>query len=302
MREPEQATRVVRFGVFEVDFHTTELRKQGVRIRLPGQSFQVLEALLLRPGDLVTREELKQKLWPSDTFGDFEHGLNAAVNRVREALGDSSDNPRFVETLPRRGYRFIAPVEANGARNERRPFPEAYGYRSTERADPLPARTPEANLRRVPRPTLDSSGSLRAVAAGGGRDFSLHSPEKSAVVALARRGPGESSASLPLTTLPGQEILSVVFSRRKPGWLRLGRREQQRHATTFNVYVKAIGSEKVDQLTRAPRWVYRALLVAGRQHHRLRPPRRTEGGYLSMARAEAVAERKLADAAGNPSG
>ena len=110
MREPEQATRVVRFGVFEVDFHTTELRKQGVRIRLPGQSFQVLEALLLRPGDLVTREELKQKLWPSDTFGDFEHGLNAAVNRVREALGDSSDDPRFVETVPRRGYRFIAPV------------------------------------------------------------------------------------------------------------------------------------------------------------------------------------------------
>src|ERR1700746_2783447 len=109
--EPEQATRVVRFGVFEVDLQTAELRKQGVRIRLPSQSFQVLEALLLRPGELVTREELKQKLWPSDTFGDFEHGLNAAVNRVRDALGDSSDNPRFVETLPRRGYRFIAPVD-----------------------------------------------------------------------------------------------------------------------------------------------------------------------------------------------
>ena len=110
MREPEEATRVVRFGVFEVELRTAELRKQGVRIRLPSQSFQVLEALLLRPGELVTREELKQKLWPSDSFGDFEHGLNAAVNRVREALGDSSDNPRFVETLPRRGYRFIAPV------------------------------------------------------------------------------------------------------------------------------------------------------------------------------------------------
>jgi DNA-binding winged helix-turn-helix (wHTH) protein/Tol biopolymer transport system component len=108
--EPEQGTRMVRFGVFEVDLQTAELRKQGVRIRLPGQSFQVLEALLLRPGELVTREELREKLWPADTFGDFEHGLNAAVNRVREALGDSSDNPRFVETLPRRGYRFIAPV------------------------------------------------------------------------------------------------------------------------------------------------------------------------------------------------
>src|SRR6202008_4821046 len=111
MREPDLDTRVVRFGVFEVDLCTAELRKQGVRIRLPGQPFQVLETLLLRPGELVTREELKQRLWPSDSFGDFEHGLNAAVNRVREALGDSADNPRFVETLPRRGYRFIAPVE-----------------------------------------------------------------------------------------------------------------------------------------------------------------------------------------------
>ena len=113
VHEPDQATRVIRFGVFEVDLHTTELRKQGVRIRLPLQSFQVLEALLRQPGELVTRKELKEKLWPADSFGDFEHGLNAAVNRVREALGDSSDNPRFVETLPRRGYRFLAPV--NGA-------------------------------------------------------------------------------------------------------------------------------------------------------------------------------------------
>jgi DNA-binding winged helix-turn-helix (wHTH) protein len=109
--EPTQTTKLVRFGVFEVDLRMAKLRKQGVRIRLPGQSFQVLEALLLRPGELVTREELKQKLWPTDTFGDFEHGLKAAVNRVREALGDSFDNPRFVETVPRRGYRFIASVE-----------------------------------------------------------------------------------------------------------------------------------------------------------------------------------------------
>jgi DNA-binding winged helix-turn-helix (wHTH) protein len=117
VNESSSGARVVRFGVFEVDLRTAELRKQGARIRLPGQSFQVLEALLLRPGELVTREELRQKLWPSDSFGDFEHGLNAAVNRVRDALGDSSNNPRFVETLPRRGYRFIAPVqrEADGA-------------------------------------------------------------------------------------------------------------------------------------------------------------------------------------------
>lgn len=120
MNEPTQRARVVRFGVFEVDLRTAELRKQGVRIRLPGQSFQVLEALVRRPGELVTRADLKQKLWPEDSYGDFEHGINAAVNRVREALGDSSDNPRFVETLPRRGYRFIAQVhiEPDGTAKE----------------------------------------------------------------------------------------------------------------------------------------------------------------------------------------
>src|SRR5215469_7731400 len=121
MSEPDLATKVIRFGVFEVDLRTAELRKQGVRLRLPGQSFQVLEALLRRPGELVTREELKQKLWPTDNFGDFEHGLNAAVNRVREALGDASDNPRFVETLPRRGYRFIASVTSGEPETQKHP-------------------------------------------------------------------------------------------------------------------------------------------------------------------------------------
>jgi DNA-binding winged helix-turn-helix (wHTH) protein len=111
MDKTSPSARVVRFGVFEVDLHNAELRKQGVRIRLHGQPFQVLEALLERPGELVTRDDLKQKLWPENSYGDFEHGINAAINRVREALGDSSDNPRFVETLPRRGYRFIVPVQ-----------------------------------------------------------------------------------------------------------------------------------------------------------------------------------------------
>jgi len=102
----------VRFGVFELDLNTGELRKAGARISLPEQPFQVLEALLDRPGRLVTREELRQRLWPAETFVDFDQGLNAAVRRLRDALGDSADTPRFVETLPRRGYRFIAPVTA----------------------------------------------------------------------------------------------------------------------------------------------------------------------------------------------
>ena len=101
---------VISFGPFEADLQTQELKKHGVRLRLPGQSFQILKMLLERPGELVTREELQRALWPSDTYVDFDHGVNAAVNRVREALGDSADKPCFIETLPRRGYRFIIPI------------------------------------------------------------------------------------------------------------------------------------------------------------------------------------------------
>lgn len=105
-RSPE----IVRFGTFEVDLRAGELRKQGRRIKLQDQPFQVLAVLLQRPGEVVTREELRSQNWPPDTFVDFDNSLNTAINKLREALGDSADNPRFIETLPRRGYRFIAPV------------------------------------------------------------------------------------------------------------------------------------------------------------------------------------------------
>jgi cholera toxin transcriptional activator len=108
---PQNHSRVARFGVFELDLSAGELRKSGVKQRLQGQPFQVLALLLERAGDVVTREELQQKLWPSDTFVDFDHSLNTAINKVREALGDSASSPRYVETLARRGYRFIAPVQ-----------------------------------------------------------------------------------------------------------------------------------------------------------------------------------------------
>jgi len=115
MGSPQQPNpRIVRFGVFELDLHSGELRKQGHKIRLEGQPVQVLICLLENPGELITREELNQRLW-SDTSVNFEHGLNAAVKRLRRALNDSADNPRFVETLPRRGYRFIAPVQLGDA-------------------------------------------------------------------------------------------------------------------------------------------------------------------------------------------
>ncbi len=102
---------ILRFGTFEVDPRSGELRKGGVRIKLHGQPFEVLAMLLERPGQVVTREELRLRLWPTDTFVNFDHGVNTAINKLREALCDSADNPRFVETLPRRGYRFLAGVE-----------------------------------------------------------------------------------------------------------------------------------------------------------------------------------------------
>jgi cholera toxin transcriptional activator len=109
---PHKNARVARFGLFELDLSAGELRKSGVKLRLQGQPFQVLALLLERAGEVVTREELQQKLWPSDTFVDFDHSLNTAINKVREALSDSASSPRYVETLARRGYRFIAPVQA----------------------------------------------------------------------------------------------------------------------------------------------------------------------------------------------
>ena len=123
--------RAIRFGVFEVDLTTGELRKQGIKVKLQEQPFQALMALIERPGEIMTREELQKRLWPADTFVDFDRGINKAINRVREALGDDADNPRFVETLPQRGYRFLAPVQV-------------------ETVEPPPAQVPETTTPIVP--------------------------------------------------------------------------------------------------------------------------------------------------------
>src|SRR5277367_5843328 len=102
---------LLRFDIFELDVRTGELRKRGARVRLQGQPLQVLEKLLRRPGDLVTREELRAQIWKADTFVDFDHSLHNAIARIRDVLGDSAEAPRYIETLPRRGYRFMGPVE-----------------------------------------------------------------------------------------------------------------------------------------------------------------------------------------------
>jgi len=154
MSAPHTSSSTVRFGAFEADLRSGELRKDGAKVKLEGQPFQVLTALLERPGQLVTREELQKGLWPDETFVDFEQGINAAVKRLRVALEDSAEQPRFVETLPRRGYRFIAPIH-NGAQ----PAPPANGESPLEPTsaaeEPAPQQTHAA-----PSP-LSNSGVAR---------------------------------------------------------------------------------------------------------------------------------------------
>jgi TolB-like protein/DNA-binding winged helix-turn-helix (wHTH) protein/Flp pilus assembly protein TadD len=112
---PDDRRPPIRFGVFEVQVESGELRKQGVKLKLQGQPFQALLMLIEHPGQVITREEFRRRLWPEDTFVDFDRGLNKAINRIRDAIGDRADSPRFIETLPQRGYRFIASVEAGQA-------------------------------------------------------------------------------------------------------------------------------------------------------------------------------------------
>jgi DNA-binding winged helix-turn-helix (wHTH) protein len=131
--------RLVRFGAFEVDFQEGELRNRGLKVKLRDQSFQILALLLERRGQVVTREELQGRLWAADTFVDFDRGLNKAVNRLRDALGDSADSPRFIETLPKRGYRFIAPVEGGSLANA--------GAQEADTLSP-PSRVPNITVRR----------------------------------------------------------------------------------------------------------------------------------------------------------
>src|SRR4051812_2893569 len=149
MPEPS-APVLLQFGVFEVDLRAGELRKHGVRVRLQEQPFQILTMLLERPGETVTREELRSRLWAAETFVDFDHGVNKAVNRIRDVLGDSASSPRFVETVARRGYRFIADVAvAEGVLSARREIASGEGgSRQDERALSVAAPPSSRPLRR----------------------------------------------------------------------------------------------------------------------------------------------------------
>jgi TolB-like protein/DNA-binding winged helix-turn-helix (wHTH) protein/Tfp pilus assembly protein PilF len=156
--KPPPLSQKVRFANFDIDLRSGDIRKNGRKVRLPDQPFRILLLLLERPGELVTREELRLKLWPADTFVDFDHGLNNAISRIREAFGDSAENPRFIETLPRRGYRFIAPVDV-----------EAHGGAPVVAPVSPPAVDGEASLRLAPGlvARLPLQRWLAAIATGG---------------------------------------------------------------------------------------------------------------------------------------
>ncbi|MBS1857748.1 MAG: PD40 domain-containing protein [Acidobacteria bacterium] len=208
MSEPSR----VRFGVFEVDLHTREVWKQGLLLRLQDQPFCVLQALLEHPGELVTREELQHKIWAGDTFVDFEQSLNRAVNKLRDALGDDAGTPRFIETLPRRGYRFIAPVDGPG-----KPAPPLV-------SDGKPSR----------KSVWGAAGALLIVGAG--------------LWWLRGRQPPPPPRVVTLTTLPGIES-TPAFSPdgRQVAFAWNGERQEN-----FDVYVKVVGDTSVLRLTSDP--------------------------------------------------
>ena len=196
MSEASGATPdVIRFSTFELNLRSGELRKAGTRINLQGQSLQTLALLLERPGELVTREELRHRLWPKDTFVDFDHGLNAVINRLRDSLGDSADTPRFVETVPRRGYRFIAPVDKGGKNGDVRYQPGGEsGHMRAEVSDSASAAPPRSGWRYSGNVTWPAVVVALAMAAA----VSLY-------VFRLRPFPGVPMRTSPLTSLPGQE-------------------------------------------------------------------------------------------------
>ena len=290
----QAACGVFRFGVFEVDLRTEELRKQGIKLRLPRQSFSVLALLLERPGQLVSREELREKLWPAETFVDFDHGLNAAVNRLREALGDSADVPRFIETLPRRGYRFIAPVEAQPAQHD------LSGLTPQEVSAPQSARketgADPSVLKTVSRPGLVPSTKAIFVSAafllmvgfalvywrGLHRAAAGNKPVPHAEVTL-----------MPFTSYKGQEV-SPAFSPDGNQIVFAWDGGDSDSANRFDLYVKVIGSESLLRLTSKPAvWLVPAWSPDGRTIAFLRTSD-NDSGIFSVP-AIGGPERKLAD-------
>lgn len=286
MQDTVNSPQRVRFGAFEVDLRAGELRKSGRKIKLTGQPFAVLAILLEHPGEVVGRDELQKRLWP-DTFVDVDHNLNTAINKIREALNDSSEHPQFVETLPRRGYRFVAPVE-NGE-------PEA---KVTEPA-PVPSQNGQAPANALKRPSPAAKGRWMAAAVGL---LLLISVGTWLFVRIRdRQSPDAGSATqqnfnvVPLTTLPGQEV-SPSFSPDGSQVVFAWNAGNSSGTNPFDLYVKVIGSEKIERLTNAPaQWIVPAWSPDGSTIAFARDWGPNPGIFAVPARGGA--ERKLADAA-----
>jgi Tol biopolymer transport system component/DNA-binding winged helix-turn-helix (wHTH) protein len=249
----------LRFGSFELSLASGELRKNGVRLRLSGQSIQVLVILTEHPGSIVLREELQQRLWPGNSYGDFEHGLNAAVNRLRETLGDSADSPKYIETIPRRGYRFVGTIKPGPPDSERNGKPKyAFLLKHWKR--------------------LAFAGLAFAAIA--------------VLLSLwLRRGKQtEALRVVPLSTLPGEKIsptFSPDGSQVAFGW------DGGTQGAGFDVYVKVIGTETPLRLTSHPaKWLYAAWSPDGRSIALARFGTQEAGIYLIPALGGP--ERKLA--------
>lgn len=224
MAEAEKSLGSVRFGPFELSLETQELRKHGIPVSLFGQAIQILLVLTANPGRLVTREELQQKLWPGASYGDPEHGLNAAVNKLREKLGDSATTPTYIETLQGRGYRFIGKIESD----ESGPSPD----------EPEP-----------PKPRRKWKAALIAVAlvlAGAALLYPWLKPliERQIRVAQLQR-----LTVVPLTSLPGN-VMSPTFS--PDGSQVAFAWDGENNGKGFDLYVKVIGNEKPLRLTNRP--------------------------------------------------
>ncbi len=244
MVEKARQPRLLRFGDFEADLRSGELRKAGVRLKFGGQPFQVLSILLEQPGEVVTREELQKRLWP-DTFVDVDHNLNTAINKIREVLGDSAESPRFVETLPRRGYRFIGELEP-----------------PVQPVVPIVTVEPNrgSHSRRVWLKNAAGVLAVLVVAIGAIIAYRSFRPQQQAPL-----------TPVPFTALPGQAT-SPAFS---PDGSRIAfawNGDPTGGGKGFDLYVKAIGSETLLRLTQHPSdWISPAWSPDGTQiaFHRL---------------------------------
>jgi Tol biopolymer transport system component/DNA-binding winged helix-turn-helix (wHTH) protein len=232
MPESTSASRRIRFSDFEADLHSRELFKDGALVRLPNQSFLALAALLERPGELVTREELRSRLWPDNRVVEFEQGLNAIINRLREALGDSADTPRFIETLPRRGYRFVGELAALAPALTPHPSPSA----------PAIAIAPSPSLR-----TRIAAGIAIVMLSLGITVTAFRTlPRSPAPPASA----GNALTVTPLTTLLGQEHMPALA----PDGQRLAFAWDGESGASagFDLFVRTLDSERLTRLTHTP--------------------------------------------------